>query len=73
MYRNSTREEIHKWVGIIYNPDKEFIKDLSQNPEKYKNLFRNKIAEYLYADMRRARVLITAPFTFNKVFIRLPE
>jgi serine phosphatase RsbU (regulator of sigma subunit) len=73
MVRNFTKKEILKWTEVIYNPDKEFHKDLSQNPEKYKNLFINKIAEYLYADMRRARVLITAPFTFNKVFSRLPE
>ena len=73
MVRNSTKKEILKWTEIIYNPDKEFIQDLSHNPEKYKKLFINKIAEYLYADMRRARMLITAPFTFNKDFSRLPE
>jgi len=73
MVRNFAKKEILKWAEIIYNPDKEFTKDLSHNPEKYKDLFINKIAEYLYADMRRARVLITAPFTFNKVFSRLPE
>ena len=33
----------------------------------------DQIAEYLYEDMRRARMLITSPFTFNKEFNRLPE
>ena len=73
MVRNSVQKEILKWTGVIYKPDKEFIKDISQNPIKYKKLFIDQIAESLYADMRRARVLITAPFTFNKVFSRLPE
>jgi len=73
MSENFTQEEIRKWTEVIFNPDEEFIQDLAHNHGKYKNLFINKIAEYLYADMRRARVLITAPFTFNKVFSRLPK
>jgi len=73
MIHNFTHKEIRKWTDVIYNPDEELIQDLAHNHEKYKSLFINKIAEYLYADMRRARVLITAPFTFNKIFSRLPE
>jgi len=73
MVRNNQPEEIHKWTGLIFDPDKELVEKISQNSVGYKKIFIEEIAQYLYADMRRARVLITAPFTFNKEFNRLPE
>jgi len=71
MPAHSTQNEILKWTGIIYDPENELIKDISLSWNKYRKIFIDKIAGYLYEDMRRARVLITAPFTFNKVFDRL--
>ena len=68
MDRNFGQEEILKWTGIFFDPDREFLKDISQNPDKYKKVFIGQIAKSLYEDMRRARMLITAPFTFNKEF-----
>lgn len=66
-----TQNEILKWTRVILNPDNELIKDISLNWIKFRKIFIDKIAGNLYEDMRRARVLITTPFTFNKVFSRL--
>jgi serine phosphatase RsbU (regulator of sigma subunit) len=73
MVRNSKSVDISKWTDVIFEADKELIQKNSEDPTDYKKKFVVPIAENLYADMRRARVLITAPFTFNKVFSRLPE
>jgi serine phosphatase RsbU (regulator of sigma subunit) len=73
MTRNFTKKEILNWIGIIYKPDKDLIKEFSLNPVTYKKLFIDSIAESLYEDMRRARQLITSPFTFNKEFSKLTK
>ena len=73
MVRNIVQEEILKWTGIIFNPDRELLQDISQNPDKYKKIYVDQIAESLYEDMRRARMLITTPFTFNNEFEGLSE
>ncbi len=65
---NFEQEEILKWTEIFFDPDREFLKDISQNTDKHKKVFIDQIAKSLYEDMRRARMLITAPFTFNKEF-----
>jgi serine phosphatase RsbU (regulator of sigma subunit) len=66
-------EEIRKWTEVIFEPDHELLQDISQNPIKYKKIFTDQIAESLYEDMRRARMLITSPFTFNKEFTLLTK
>ena len=73
MVRNIVQEEILKWTGIIFNPDRELLQDISQNPDKYKKIYVDQIAKSLYEDMRRARMLITTPFTFNNEFEGLSE
>ena len=73
MSADLAQKEILKWTGIIYHPERELIRDISNNWTRYRKIFINRIAGYLYEDMRRARVLITAPFTFNKVFSRLTK
>jgi hypothetical protein len=73
MTRNLAKKEILNWTRIIYKPDKELIKEISLNPARYKKLFIDQIAESLYEDMRRARQLITSPFTINKEFSNLTK
>lgn len=66
-----TKKEILKWIDIVYNPSPGFIKDLSENWKEFGDLFIDRIARNLYEDIRRARMLITAPFTFNNDFSSL--
>lgn len=73
MVRNIAQEEVLKWTEIILNPDRELLQDISQNPDKYKETYIDQIAKSLYEDMRRARMLITTPFTFNNEFNALSE
>jgi serine phosphatase RsbU (regulator of sigma subunit) len=73
MVRKLKSDAFLKWTDVIYNHDQVFVQEITNNQAKYRDLFTCRIAEFLYADMRRARVLITAPFAFNKVFSRLPE
>ncbi len=70
---NFTKREILKWSEVIYDPDHELIQDISLNWIKYRKIFIYRIARYLYEDIRRARMLITSPFTFNKDFGRLTK
>jgi serine phosphatase RsbU (regulator of sigma subunit) len=65
--------DISEWTEVIFEADKELFQNSFENRNDFRRVFIDQTAENLYADMRRARVLITAPFTFNKVFIRLPE
>lgn len=71
MVRNFTNADIIKWTEVIYNPENELIREISLNWSGYKKIFIDQIAESLYEDMRRARMLITSPFTFNKDFSHL--
>ncbi|TAL69270.1 MAG: hypothetical protein EPN88_06785, partial [Bacteroidetes bacterium] len=73
MPRNFTEKEILMWSEILYKPDHELIRDISENRIKYREIFIERIAMYLYEDMRRARMLITAPFSFNKDFSKLTK
>jgi len=73
MSGNVTKKEILKWSEVIYDPEHEFIQDISLNWIMYKKIFIDKIARNLYEDMRRARMLITIPFTFNKDFGKLTK
>lgn len=68
-----TKEEIIKWTGVILDPDNELIQDITENPARYKNIFIDQLAGFLYEDIRRARMLITSPFTFNKEFLLLSK
>jgi serine phosphatase RsbU (regulator of sigma subunit) len=68
-----TKEVLLRWTEVFLEPDYKLIQDVAQNPDKYVKIFTEEIAEYLYEDMRRSRMLITSPFTFNKEFRRLPE
>lgn len=70
---NFTQKEILKWTEVIYNPDSKLIEDISLNWKKYEEIFIAKIAENLYEDLRRIRLLITSPFSFDKEFRRLAE
>ncbi len=65
------KENVLLWKDIIYEADKELISRIESNWKKYKKIFIDKVAEYLYEDMRRSRILITAPFTVNKDFSQL--
>lgn len=71
MLNSITKEDVQKWKDIIYSADNEIISKIDTNWEEYKKTFILKIAEYLYEDMRRSRLLITAPFTINKDFFQL--
>ncbi len=73
MTREFTEKDILKWTEVILDPDGELVHDISLNWTSYKKILIDNIAEYLYEDMWRARGLITAPFTFNKIFRRLPR
>jgi serine phosphatase RsbU (regulator of sigma subunit) len=74
MSADFTKEDIIRWREVIYNPDNELDRDISDHWTKYRKIFIYQIARYLYEDMRRARMLITTPFTFNKEFnILTPE
>jgi len=68
-----TNNEMTKWLEIIYHQDKDnsIVKETFSDLNKYKNIFIDTIAESLYEDMRRSRILITAPFTVNKDFSQL--
>jgi serine phosphatase RsbU (regulator of sigma subunit) len=66
-------KSIAQWTKIIYDPDNELIPKLTTNPVQYRKIFIDKISESLYEDMRRSRMLITAPFSFNRDFSKLGE
>jgi hypothetical protein len=68
-----TKNEIFKWMEVLYNPDPDLRSDLYENQSKYLALFIEKIAEYLYEDMKRARTLITSPFSFSNEFETLKD
>jgi len=63
---------ISDWTNVIFEPDKELFQNTFENEKNFRKIFIDKVAADLYSDMRRARVLITAPFTFNKTFSNLP-
>jgi hypothetical protein len=64
---------ISNWTEVIFEADKDLFLTTFVNRKDFRKKFIDKLAENLYDDMRRARVLITAPFTFNKTFNKLPE
>lgn len=66
-----TKEQVLLWRDIMYNTDNEIISQIDSNWKKFKKIFIDKVAGYLYEDMRRSRILITAPFTVNKDFSQL--
>ncbi|MBI5009501.1 MAG: hypothetical protein HZB98_07620 [Bacteroidia bacterium] len=68
-----TNNGITKWLEILFKEENEnkLIQDIFSDPYKFRKTFINIIAENLYEDMRRSRLLITAPFTINKDFFQL--
>ena len=68
-----TNNEMTKWLEIIYHKDKDNSKVLEafSDLNEFKKIFIGTIASFLYEDMRRSRILITAPFTVNKDFSQL--
>jgi len=74
MERRVTDNEITRWLEIIFPPDRDnkVIRRIFSDPDKFRMIFTDAIAESLYEDMRRSRSLITAPFTINKSFSQLP-
>ena len=66
-----TKEHVLQWGDIMYNADNEIISQVNSKWKKFKKIFIDKLAGNLYEDMRRSRILITAPFTVNKDFSQL--
>lgn len=71
MEKKFTKKEILKWAEVFYDPDRELIKDLSLNWAKYKIIFLDKIARYLYDHMTRTKILPGSPLPFSKDFSKL--
>jgi serine phosphatase RsbU (regulator of sigma subunit) len=71
MSKEYDKEQILKWTDIIYNADSILIERISGNWIEFRKVFIDDVAKYLYEDMRRSRILITAPFTVNKDFGQL--
>jgi serine phosphatase RsbU (regulator of sigma subunit) len=66
-----TIRNFHQWADIIYDPDKEFISRMLADRKGFRKLIIEDVAESLYEDMRRCRMLITSPFTPGKSFSTL--
>jgi serine phosphatase RsbU (regulator of sigma subunit) len=71
MDENHAKKEILKWTEVIYRSEVELIHEISSDWINYRKIFIDQVAEYLYEDIRRARMLITSPFTFNNEFRNL--
>jgi serine phosphatase RsbU (regulator of sigma subunit) len=71
MVKDFTKEQILKWADIIYNADNVMIEQISEKWTEFRKIFIEQIGKSLYEDMRRSRILITAPFTVNKEFRQL--
>ena len=53
MAGNFTANDILGWTGIILDPDNEIIPVIISQPDQYKKLFIEDLAENLYGDMQR--------------------
>ena len=53
MTGNFTTKDILRWTGIILDPDNEIIPGIISQPDQYKKLFIEDLAENLYGEMRR--------------------
>jgi serine phosphatase RsbU (regulator of sigma subunit) len=67
------KEHVLRWADIIYNPDSLLIRKISTSWKEYKKVFIDSVAEYLYEDMRRSRILITAPFMISQDYSMLTD
>ena len=56
------KKDILKWTEVILDPEDEIIPALSVNWPVYKEIFIEKMAGYLYEDIRRSGVFVTSPF-----------
>jgi serine phosphatase RsbU (regulator of sigma subunit) len=63
-----TIRNFHEWAGIIYDPHKEFISRMLSDRKGFRKLLIEDVAESLFEDMRRSRMVITSPFTSGKSF-----
>lgn len=70
-----TNNEMTKWLDIIYHQDKDNskVQEAFSDLNKFKKIFIDSITEFLYEDMWRSRILITAPFTISQDFSRLTD
>ena len=69
-----TKENVLMWRDIIFHSDTEIQNQLTSDWKKFRKEVIENIAGLLYEDMRRSRIIITAPFTVNKDFSQLlPE
>jgi serine phosphatase RsbU (regulator of sigma subunit) len=71
MVGNLNSPDISKWTEVIFEADKESFQNSFKSRKDFRKIFIEKVAEDLYADMRRARVFTTAPFTVKKSFDEL--
>lgn len=66
-------KDLSEWTGIIADPGKELFSKISDNPSTFRKLFIEDIAGFLHDDLRRSRMLITAPFTVFPLFSEIAE
>jgi serine phosphatase RsbU (regulator of sigma subunit) len=70
-----TNNEMAKWLDAIYPTDRDnrIITEIFSDHDKFEKTFIDSIAEFLYEDMWRSRLLITAPFTVGQDFSKLSD
>jgi serine phosphatase RsbU (regulator of sigma subunit) len=67
----SDRDIVIKWTEIMLTNDPAEKELITKDWKTYSEKFRLRLSEYLYEDMRRARVMITAPFSAAQEFAQL--
>jgi serine phosphatase RsbU (regulator of sigma subunit) len=73
MSSDFTKQEILKWIEVMYRPNHHFIQEITANWTEYKRIFIDQVAESLYTDIQRTQHLFTSPYNLKKEFGKLTE
>lgn len=66
-------KDLTEWTDVIVDPGNELIRKIQDDPMASMKLFIEDIAGYLYDDMCRSRMLITAPFAVPPRFVDIND
>jgi serine phosphatase RsbU (regulator of sigma subunit) len=71
MHQSEEKTEIAKWIGIILDPNPDFVTSLNSGWKTYRKKLVSDVAEAVYEGLRDQKSSISAPFSIERPFGKL--